>query len=154
MMVLGKIRNLIMKKTSIFVLLFAFVLAGCVAVPANNSGNNTNTGGNTSTGGSNNGMGDSGTNTGGSTVDQRGFVVQLIASNSPDKAESIKNQYFADGYNAFVNDDLAQGYGQPLYRVQIGPYMSKSEAENVLAQMRSRYPYDDLVKQGIVNENY
>lgn len=145
-----------MKKTSILVLLFAFVLAGCVAVPTNNTGTNTNTGGNTSTGGTTDtgNTGDNGNNTGGNTADQRGFVVQLIASNSPEKAESIKNQYFADGYNAFVNDDLAQGYGQPLYRVQIGPYMNKSEAENVLAQMRSRYPYDDLVKQAIINENY
>jgi hypothetical protein len=147
---------MIMNKTSILVFLFAFVLAGCVAVPSNNTGTNTNTngGGSTSTGGTTNtdNTGDYG-NTG-STVNQRGFVVQLIASNSPEKAESIKNQYFSDGYNAFVNNDLAQGYGEPLYRVQIGPYMNKSEAENVLAQMRSRYPYDDLVTQAIINENY
>jgi cell division septation protein DedD len=85
-----------------------------------------------------------------------GYVVQLIASISPEKAESIKSQYAADGHKAFVNTDLANGgaFGQSLYRVQIGPYSNKWDAENKLQQMKSRYPYDELVQQAIVNENF
>lgn len=94
-----------------------------------------------------------GTGGGGSNVDhsQRGFVVQLIASAYPERAEEIKNQYVREGYSTFVNTIVR--HGQTLYRVQIGPYVAEQDAEEVLINMQQRYPHNELVTDAIINEN-
>ena len=94
----------------------------------------TNSGGGDTTGGS----------TGGTTVGEP-YVVQLIASKSAAKAESIKNEFVAEGYtkaHVSVKGDI--------HRVQIGPYGTEADAQRVLDQMRRRYKKNQHVNNAVV----
>ena len=140
-------------------------------------GENTNTGGNTnSSGGENTGgtyTGTANTNNGGASTNsntntgnntgnvtdgyytsspsQRGFVVQLTASTSQQKAKTVKNTFVAEGYSVIQNN--IETNGSILYRVQVGPYTTKSEARTVLNKMKKRYRRNPYVNSAIINEN-
>ena len=137
-----------------------------------NTGGNTNSGGgentgNTYTGGTNtnnnggsssNGNTNTGNNTGNvtdgyytSSPSQRGFVVQLTASTSQQKANTVKNTFVAEGYSVIQNN--IETNGSILYRVQVGPYTTKSEARTVLNKMKKRYRRNPYVNSAIINEN-
>ena len=85
------------------------------------------------------------------STDQTGFVVQLIASISQEKATGIKETFAAEGYPAIQNS--IDRNGQILYRVQIGPYATKSEARAVLHKMRQRYQRNPYVDVAFINKN-
>lgn len=80
---------------------------------------------------------------------EKGFVIQLIATNNRLKAYDLSKQYTAQGYKAFVNDTALQSSG--LYRVQIGSYATRTEASNLLLQMKNHYPNDMLVANAFVH---
>jgi hypothetical protein len=82
---------------------------------------------------------------------QTGFVVQLIASISEEKATRIKETFATEGYPAIQNS--IDRNGQILYRVQIGPYTAKSEARAILNKMRRRYQRNPYVDVAFINEN-
>jgi len=82
---------------------------------------------------------------------QTGFVVQLIASISEEKATGIKETFAAEGYPAIQNS--IDRNGQTLYRVQIGPYGTKSEANAMLNKMRRRYQHNPYIDVAFINEN-
>lgn len=82
---------------------------------------------------------------------QAGFVVQLIASISEEKARGIKETFIAEGYSAIQN--RIDHNGQILYRVQIGPYTTRNEAIVVLNKMRRRYQRNPYVDVAFINEN-
>lgn len=82
---------------------------------------------------------------------QKGYVIQLIASSLSGKAESIKSEFASEGYKAFVNDSMIGG--RQLYRVQLGPYASKSQAEGELNRMKRRYLSNPHVNAAFVNRN-
>lgn len=75
------------------------------------------------------------------------YVVQLTASNSERKAQSIKDKFAADGYNAFVSPLKLNG--KLLHRVQIGMFNDQEDAKMVLAQMKTKYPRDPYVAAAI-----
>jgi septal ring-binding cell division protein DamX len=81
---------------------------------------------------------------------QTGFVVQLIASISQEKATGIKETFAAEGYPAIQNS--IERNGQILYRVQIGPYATKSEARAMLNKMRQRYQHNPYVDVAFINK--
>jgi cell division protein FtsN len=85
------------------------------------------------------------------TAHQRGFVVQLIASISPQKANNIKTTFASEGYPAIQN--TIERNGQTLHRVQIGPYTTKEEANTQLNKMRRRYKHNVYVNGAFINEN-
>lgn len=85
------------------------------------------------------------------TAHQRGFVVQLIASISPQKANTIKTTFASEGYPAIQN--TIERNGQTLHRVQIGPYTTKKEANTQLNKMRRRYKRNVYVNAAFINEN-
>ncbi len=136
-----------------------------------NTGGNTNSGGSTNTGGTN--TDGSNTNNGGASTDdntntdnntgnvtdgyytsspnQRGFVVQLTASASQQKANMVKNTFVAEGYPVIQNN--IETNGRILYRVQVGPYATQGEASAVLNKMRKRYRRNPYVNSAIINEN-
>lgn len=82
---------------------------------------------------------------------QKGFAVQLIATISPEKADRISQTFTSEGYHVIQNSIVSNG--QRLYRVQIGPFVMKHEAVNVLEQMRRRYHQNELVDVAFINEN-
>jgi len=82
---------------------------------------------------------------------QTGFVVQLIASSSKEKATGIKETFAAEGYPAIQNS--IDRNGQILYRVQIGPYATESEANAMLNKMRRRYQRNPYVDVAFINQN-
>lgn len=82
---------------------------------------------------------------------RKGFVVQLIASAYPERANEIKKRFIQDGYEAFV-DPIVRDH-QTLYRVQIGPYGKEQDAKQVLNSMRTHYPQDELIREAFVNYN-
>jgi septal ring-binding cell division protein DamX len=111
----------------------------------NTNNGNTNTSGNTDTGNN--------TDDGyyASTPNQRGFVVQLTASISQQKANTVKNTFVAEGYPIIQNNIKTNG--RILYRVQVGPYATQGEARAVLNKMRKRYKRNPYVNRAIINEN-
>ena len=129
----------------VLALIAVFGLASCSTTPVNDDTTGGSTGGDTSggSGGDTSGGGGNGGNTGGGVVTE-GYVVQLIASNSAAKAESIKNEFVNEGYKAYVSP-----LGS-IYRVQIGPYGSQTDAQRVLNQMRRRYKQNQHVKNAVV----
>jgi cell division septation protein DedD len=84
-------------------------------------------------------------------TNQKGFVVQLIASISQQKASNIKNTFASEGYPAIQN--TIERNGQTLYRVQIGPYATKEEAKTLLNKMRRRYKRNIYVNAAFINQN-
>ncbi|MCK5813581.1 MAG: SPOR domain-containing protein [Cocleimonas sp.] len=82
---------------------------------------------------------------------QKGFVVQLTASISEAKTNKIKNTFAGEGYSVIQN--RIDRNGQILYRVQIGPYISKEEAKSILTKMKTRYKNNIYIKTAFVNEN-
>lgn len=120
-------------------LVAVFGLASCTQPPANDD-TTGGTGTDTTTDG-----GSTGTD-GGSTVNQ-GYVVQLIASKSVARAEQIKDEFVAEGYQATVSP-LNSDSGT-VYRVQIGPYGTEADAQRVLDQMKRRYQQNIHVNNAV-----
>lgn len=79
-----------------------------------------------------------------------GYAIQLIATKDRPKANTLRNQYASSGYRAFVNHNAVNQNG--FYRVQIGPYPTRAEADNVLIQLRSHYPADSLAGRAYVHK--
>ncbi len=75
------------------------------------------------------------------------YVVQLTASSSQSKAQTISDKFTADGYNAFVSPLTLNG--RLLHRVQIGMFNDQADAKMVLAQMQVKYPNDPYVAGAI-----
>ena len=138
-----------------FIAGLSMTLAACtVNPPANNTGSGTTTGGTTTGGGTNTG---GGTQTGGGTTtnttnpDHLGFVVQLTASINQSKADQLADTFAAEGYHVIQNH--IERNGRTLYRVQIGPYVSKQAARAGLAKIKNRYQRNAYVRSAFVNEN-
>ncbi len=151
-----------------FIAGLSVTLTACTVNPPsnnNNTGGGSTTTGNTNTGGSgtdgSGGTGGSttggGTQTGGGTTtsttnpDHLGFVVQLTATISQDKANELYNTFSAEGYHVIQN--TIERAGRTLYRVQIGPYASKNDAKNGLLKLKRRYKRNPYVRSAFVNEN-
>lgn len=122
-----------------------------------NGGNGNSTGGNTSGGSVSNG-GNTNVNTGntggtsGGTV-ATAYVVQLIATSSSSKAQSVKNTFAGEGYqNIKINTVTING--QAIHRVQVGPFGTQADGGRVLAQMKRRYLKNQYVNKAIVKTVY
>jgi len=62
-----------------------------------------------------------------------GFVVQVAAVRQKSEADSIRGRLARKGYPAFVS--TAGPNGAPTYRVRVGKYPSKREADTVAAKL-------------------
>ena len=126
-------------------LVAVFGLVSC-STPVDEGSTDTGTGSGAGTGDTNTGGGDTtGGSTGGGTTVGEAYVVQLIASKSAAKAESIKNEFVAEGYakaHVSVKGDV--------HRVQIGPYGTQADAQRVLDQMHRRYKKNQHVNNAVV----
>jgi cell division protein FtsN len=63
-----------------------------------------------------------------------GYVVQVAAPQDRQAAETLAKQLIAKGYPAFVMDPM-KGAPKQLYRVRVGKYKNRKEAEEVASRL-------------------
>ena len=64
------------------------------------------------------------------------YYIQVAALNSKDAATSFAELFKAKGYPALVLEPFSTD-GRPVYRVRIGGYETREQAEAVLAQLKA-----------------
>jgi cell division septation protein DedD len=84
-------------------------------------------------------------------VPQGGFSIQLVAITNKARAVAIKKQMIDEGYPAYVSTTMKEG--RAFYRVRVGSYPDKAEAEQVQARMKRRYLQNTGVQNSIVVKN-
>ncbi len=77
-------------------------------------------------------------------ADSEAWTVQVSAFRSRALAEELRARLAARGFDAHVFPSLTED-GRPRYRVRIGAYASRSEAERVAAELRSERGLNPLV---------
>ncbi|WP_159016358.1 SPOR domain-containing protein [Cognatiluteimonas profundi] len=73
-----------------------------------------------------------------------GFAVQLAAFSKPADATALRDRLRAAGFNAFV-ESVSTDRGT-LTRVRAGPVQSRTEAEQLQAQIKSKLGLDGIVR--------
>ena len=68
-----------------------------------------------------------------------GFVVQIAAYQTRNKAESLREILEDGGYPAFVVEADVPEIGRH-YRVRVGPFDNQTKAKEVASEVRSRFP--------------
>ncbi|MBS0013068.1 MAG: SPOR domain-containing protein [Desulfobacterales bacterium] len=63
------------------------------------------------------------------------FAIQVASLRDKQKAETVKNKYKDKGYPAFAQKAAVEGQGR-WYRVRIGPYTDRGQAENDLVRLQ------------------
>ena len=74
------------------------------------------------------------------------FIVQVTALRSGDAARTVAAELVAKGYPALVVDP-APGAPRAVYRVRVGPYADKSEADTVRDRLETEEPFTPFVIQ-------
>ena len=74
------------------------------------------------------------------------FVVQVTALRSGDAARTVAAELVAKGYPALVVDP-APGAPRAVYRVRVGPYADKGEADTVRDRLETEEPFTPFVIQ-------
>lgn len=72
-------------------------------------------------------------------------VIQVFSSPEKDQAERIRGQLARGGQRAFLSP--VEVAGRTMYRVRIGPFDSRSEAQKVAEQVRKGYKLDTWVTE-------
>lgn len=72
-------------------------------------------------------------------------VIQVFSSADQDQAERIRNQLVKGGYKAYLSP--VETGGRTMYRVRIGPYGSRSDADTAAANVRKNYKLDTWVTE-------
>jgi cell division septation protein DedD len=70
--------------------------------------------------------------------------VQVSAFRSRALAEELRARLAARGFDAYVFPSITED-GRPRYRVRIGTYPARSDAERVAAELRSERGLNPLV---------
>lgn len=82
------------------------------------------------------------------TQTRNGFAIQLLATSSLSRANSLKNVMAGEGYSAYVTK--IQKNGKTLYRVRIGRYTAKAQAVSAQAAMKRRYKKNTNVNRSAI----
>jgi cell division septation protein DedD len=72
------------------------------------------------------------------------WTVQVSAFRSRALAEELRSRLAARGFDAYVFPSITEG-GRPRYRVRIGTYPARSDAERAAAELRSERGLNPLV---------
>lgn len=83
----------------------------------------------------------------------KGYVVQLIATSDASKATSIRNTFVKEGYKNTTVNSITNN-GSKIHRVQIGPFGTKADGNNMLMQMKKRYTRNQYVNSAVVKTIY
>ena len=66
-----------------------------------------------------------------------GYLLQVGSFRERDRAESLVKQFSADGFEAFV-EKIALTGGQTIYRVRVGPYAERLEAQEIAQEILNK----------------
>lgn len=77
-----------------------------------------------------------------------GFSIQVLASADKAKAEAAAAPLKADGYNVAVS--TATVGGKPVYRVNVGGFADRADAEAAQVKMKARYKQNDAIQGSFV----
>ncbi len=80
--------------------------------------------------------------------DFAGYGVQIMATTQLDQAKSVMEDFAHDGYSAFVVANKQKG--RTYYKVRLGPYSHKPEAQAIKDKVKRRYPGSPYVKSSFV----
>lgn len=80
-----------------------------------------------------------------------GFSIQLVATSDQVKAQQMMQQMIGEGYPAYVQPVTVND--RAVYRVRIGSYEEKAEAEEVQARMKRRYLKNQNVQSSAIYSN-
>lgn len=72
-------------------------------------------------------------------------VIQVFSSGDEDQAESVRDRLSRGGHKAFLSP--VQVGGRTMYRVRIGPFNSRGDAQKVAEQVRTGYKLDTWVTE-------
>jgi len=72
-------------------------------------------------------------------------VIQVLVSSEEDKARDVLDRLRASGFRAFLSP-VADG-GRTLYRVRVGPFEEKAEAERVAERLRRTFDLETWITQ-------
>lgn len=72
-------------------------------------------------------------------------VIQVLVSSEEDKARDVLDRLRASGFRAFLSP-VADG-GRTLYRVRVGPFEEKAEAERVAERLRRAFDLETWITQ-------
>lgn len=87
-------------------------------------------------------------NTFSSNDDFAGYGVQIMATTQLDQAKTVMEDFANDGYSAFVVANRKKG--RTYYKVRLGPYGHKPEAQAIKDNVKRRYPGSPYVKSSFV----
>jgi len=65
----------------------------------------------------------------------RGYAIQVASLKEPDKAQTVRDKFRSKGYPAYTQQAVVEGKGQ-WWRVRIGPYADKAQAQSDLGQLQ------------------
>ena len=68
-------------------------------------------------------------------TDPNAWTVQVSAFRSRSLAEELRSRLTTRGYEAYVSPAMSED-GRPRYRVRVGSYAARSEAERAAADLR------------------
>lgn len=68
-------------------------------------------------------------------VSKKGFRVQIYAGNNRNEAYAVQNRF----RNQYSDIDSYINYDEPNYRVKVGDFTSRTEANNFMQVLRSQY---------------
>jgi DedD protein len=74
-----------------------------------------------------------------------GLVVQVFSSRDPDQARKIVDRLNRGGSPAYLSP--VEVSGQTMYRVRVGPYTDRAEAQRVADQIRRDFKLDTWITQ-------
>jgi cell division protein FtsN len=72
-------------------------------------------------------------------------VIQVFSSADQEQAERIRDRLVSGGYKAYLSP--VETGGRTMYRVRIGPYGSRSDADTAAANVRKNYKLDTWVTE-------
>ncbi len=83
-----------------------------------------------------------------SNGDYIGYGVQIMATTELGQATSVMDDFADDGYSAFVV--ASKNKGRTFYKVRLGPYEYKPEAQAIKDKVKRRYPSSPYLKTSFV----
>ena len=75
-----------------------------------------------------------------------GFVLQVGSFQQLKKADVLKTKMIAGGYSSFIVTALAKGKDYKLYRVFVGNFMERIEAEKVAIKIKNKEKIESFIK--------
>lgn len=84
-----------------------------------------------------------------SIVDISGYRIQVFVGNNKDEFDSAR-QYILQN---FPNAELYTSYSQPTYRLKMGDFVSKADAERFLSLLKMRFPMSKVIPDTVSLKN-